>query len=94
MSVSDPEPRRAGFWRDREGRVVLMQAPNPPLLGWIVLRVGSLVVSSGRAHDGLSFLASASLFTWAYLELAHGVNGFRRSVGAVVMGAIVVGRFR
>lgn len=71
-----------------------MQAPNPPLWGWIVFRTASLIFSSGRAHHGLAFLASASLFTWAYLELAHGVNGFRRTMGALAVAAIVVGQFR
>ncbi len=85
---------RAGFWRDREGRVVLMQAPNPPLLAWIAFRVAALVISSGRAHDGLAFLASASLFTWAYLELTDGATGFRRTLGGLVMLASVVGQFR
>jgi hypothetical protein len=72
---------------------VLVQLPNLPLCAWIGFRAASLLLSSGRAHAGLAFLAAASLFTWAYLELAHGVNGFRRTVGGVVLASVVLGHF-
>jgi len=72
---------------------VLFQPPNPPLWGWIAFRIAALLFSSGRPHAGLTFLATASLFTWGYLELAHGVNGFRRTIGGLILAAIVVGQF-
>ena len=66
---------------------VLAQVPNAPL----IVAVLALVVSR-LFHEGSSayLFARAVLYMaitiWAYLELAEGVNGFRRLLGA---GALV-----
>ena len=80
------------FWRDDEGRVVLFQAPNPPLWGWLAARTGALF-TEGHWHEGLSFLSQALLFTWAYLEVTAGANGFRRALGGGVLAVVVLGAF-
>lgn len=80
------------FWRDDEGNIVMFQAPNPPLWGWLLARIGALL-TNGRWSDGLSFVAQAFLFTWAYLEVTAGVNGFRRAIGGGVLAVVVFGAF-
>jgi hypothetical protein len=74
---------------DKKGRVVIAQSPNIPLLGWFVLELVSLLLHKGHAKSGLQDIATASLFTWAYLEISKGVNYFRRLLGFVVIVLIV-----
>ncbi|MEY9929829.1 hypothetical protein ABH926_004469 [Catenulispora sp. GP43] len=78
-----------GFWRDADGKVVIAQAPNIPLIGWLVFAALAWI-SGGHWRSGAGFVSSAFLFTWAYLELTQGVNYFRRLLGLVVL-AVVVG---
>lgn len=76
-------------FRDSEGKLVLAQPPNLPILVWVVASLLQLVFTSGKIHTGLDLVAFGSLFTWAWEELFQGVNYFRRSLGLVVLvGAI------
>ena len=71
------------------GGFVLAQWPNPPL--WVALAaalVGRL--TGGRAHDVATALFFMGLTAWAYLELAEGVNWFRRVLGAAGLVYLVV----
>jgi hypothetical protein len=71
---------------------VVGQFPNRPL--WIAL---AALLAAGLANDGstINDLARAifyvALTVWAYEEAVHGVNGFRRTLGVVALGLIVVG---
>lgn len=78
--------------QDKHGKLVLWQAPNLPLICWFVLTLLTYTVSQGNLHSGLSYLASAFLFVWAYLELAQGSSHFRRLLGLVVITYTVVSR--
>ena len=80
------------FFKDNKGRVVIWQAPNVPILGWLVTRALSFVVE-GRLHAGLDRLGQAFLFVWAFLELTKGDSPFRRVLGAVVLAAVVWSMF-
>lgn len=70
---------------------VVAQVPNLPLTiallaivaGWI-LNEGSTAFSVARAIFFTGFTI------WAYLELAEGVNGFRRLLGAAGLAYVVV----
>ena len=70
---------------------VVGQFPNAPL--WIAL---AALLAARLANDGsmLDDLARAifyvALAVWAYEEAAHGVNGFRKALGAVALGLVVV----
>ncbi|MDZ8257922.1 hypothetical protein [Nostoc sp. ChiQUE01b] len=76
-------------FRDSNGKIVLGQMPNPPLILWIVASLLTLVFTSGKINTVLDFLANGSLFTWAWMELFQGVNYFRRALGlAVLIGMI------
>jgi hypothetical protein len=78
------------FFRDRDGHVVVAQPPNVPLIGWLVLRVAAWALPPGFAERLCDAFADGFMFTWAYLELAHGDSPFRRTLGAVVLSWFVV----
>lgn len=76
--------RRVVHWifEDRStGRLVVGQWPNLPLWIWIVASV------VGRFTDNavVGAVAAMALAVWAILEVAKGVNPFRRILGAVVL---------
>lgn len=80
------------FWRDKHGRIVIWQAPNPPLYGWLVFMLLGRIIKTGPVHNGASFVSAVFLLIWAYLELTDGVNYFRRAVGAVVIVSVVISK--
>ncbi|MCE5291211.1 MAG: hypothetical protein LLG14_18515 [Nocardiaceae bacterium] len=81
------------IFRDQSGRIVLWQWPSIPLICWGLLKVAALV-SGGHLQSAFSSASTAFLFVWAYLELAQGVNYFRRALGAIVLLAIGISFFR
>jgi hypothetical protein len=67
------------------------QFPNTPL--WIALAAFliALLTSEGSAVNNLArAVFYVALTVWAYEELAKGVNGFRRSLGAVALVLIAI----
>lgn len=82
------------FVSDKDGRVAIWQAPNPPLIGWFICDVVARFTSTGKIHSGFSFLADALLIAWAYLEITKGVSYFRRALGVIVFIGIAVSHFR
>jgi hypothetical protein len=72
------------------GRWTVMQRPNLPLVLFVVLRIGALVIG-GRVGNVLQWVGTAALAWWAVDEITRGVNPFRRILGAVVLGFILVG---
>ena len=80
-----------GFIRDREGRVVLAQLPNPA----ISVFVGATLLrwSPWDAYDAeLRWIGTGALLVWAIDELVRGDAPVRRVLGAVVL-AWQIGRF-
>jgi len=80
-------------FKDKEGHIVITQSPNLPLFGWILLELVSLALRKGRAKTTFQGLATAFLFTWAYLEITRGVNYFRKLFGLVVIVIIILSYF-
>lgn len=76
------------IWRDRNGKVVIWQTPNAWLIGWAVLTTISLFLS-GANSDIFSVLGEVSLIIWALLEMAKGVNYFRRFLGLLGLAAAI-----
>lgn len=74
------------FFKDKRGNIVLAQAANPPILGWFILTV----INYGVHSLAIAWLATAFLFTWAFLELYQGVNYFRRLLGLIVFVSLIV----
>jgi len=82
------------FFRDKNGKVVVWQSPNPLLYAWIVFAIIAMLLRSGsRAQSGFEHLRTIVLFAWAYSEITEGVNYFRRMLGTVVLATIVYGLF-
>lgn len=72
------------IWRDKNGRIVIWQTPNAPLIAWVALTFLSLLVN-GRMADAFYWLGSAALIIWSLLELFKGVNYFRRALGLLIL---------
>lgn len=88
--VPDEQPQHRvlslGWWlRDRKGRLIVGQWPNPALWVWLI---AALIRSVDLlpAHDReLVWAGRGALIAWALDELVRGVNPFRRLLGAVVL---------
>ncbi|GAB6197169.1 hypothetical protein [Lysobacter xanthus] len=80
------------FVSGRDGRIVIAQWPNLPLSAWFACWVLARLLPASHARDGIAFLGTAFLFTWAWLEIVDGDSPFRRALGGVVAAAIVVPR--
>lgn len=76
-------------FRDSEGKIVIAQMPNLPLLAGLAAITLQLVLPSGRFQTGADLIAFGALFTWAWQEIFAGVNYFRRVLGLVVLVGIV-----
>jgi hypothetical protein len=72
-------------FRDSEGKIVIAQPPNLPLIVWIAASLLKLLVTTGKINLGLDLVAFGVLFTWAWEELFQGVNYFRRALGLIVL---------
>ena len=72
----------------------IIQFPNLPLItAFVASEAGSLAHGAHRAYFLAAVLIAMSI--WAYEELAHGVNWFRRLLGLayilIVIARIAVG---
>ena len=81
-------------FRDSEGKIVIAQPPNLPLLVWLAATLLNLAFTSGTIHTALDAIAFGTLFTWAWQELFQGVNYFRRSLGFIVLLGAIASRIQ
>ena len=79
-------------FRDDEGKIVIAQLPNLPIIVWIVATLLKMIFVTGQINTGLELLAFGSLFTWAWEELFQGVNYFRRALGLIVLVGLLVSK--
>jgi hypothetical protein len=79
-------------FRDRKGKVVLGQMPNPPLIVWAGASLLKLIFTTGKISVGLDLIAFGALFTWAWEELFQGVNYFRRALGLFVLVGLIASK--
>ena len=95
MTTSHGPDRSPVDWlfRDRQtGRIVVMQWPNIPLWLFIIASaVKRITHPTGGIDTVISVVAGLSLLTWSALEIAKGVNPFRRILGAVVLLVTIAG---
>jgi len=89
---SNPENRKAKAttlldrtFRDHEGKIVIAQMPNLPLLVGLAATSLQLILPIGNLKTGVDLVAFGALFTWAWQEMFEGVNYFRRALGLVVL---------
>ncbi|HSX28836.1 MAG TPA: hypothetical protein VLF60_05300 [Candidatus Saccharimonadales bacterium] len=78
------------FWKDSKGAIVVWQFPNPPLWGWIFCTLVAHFIGNGRFKDGVQFVGTVLLAYWAVSEVTRGASYFRRLLGILVLGYIVV----
>ncbi|HEX3908092.1 MAG TPA: hypothetical protein VHW92_09195 [Mycobacteriales bacterium] len=69
-------------------RFPLVQFPNLPLILAFVLGTASRFVT-GVDHNYLRAASYLAMTVWAYEELAHGSNWFRRLLGLAFVGILV-----
>jgi len=81
-------------FRDSEGKIILAQMPNPPLICWIVASLLKIVFTTGKINLGLDIIAFGCLFTWAWEELFQGVNYFRRVLGLLVLVGLIASKLQ
>jgi len=94
-STGQSRPNAREAWRtvaaiSLPARYPIVQFPNPPL----IVSLGAGVVAgwlSGEAARTANAVSSVALVVWAYEELAHGVNVFRRGLGLAFLVIAVVG---
>ena len=82
------------FFKDKDGKIAVIQWPNVLLWTWVISSVALRILKPGRPYTGFMFLAEASIFAWAYLEITSGLSPFRRVLGALILIATVVSHFR
>ncbi len=79
--------RRAGRWFFTDpdtDTIVIAQAPNATLTGFIVAKATEFVLD-GTPESIAGWTATAFLVVWAGDEIIRGVNPWRRTLGAVVL---------
>lgn len=70
-------------------RFPIVQFPNAPLAVAIAAAVVAPLVH-GHIHAYATSIEDVALAAWAYVELAQGVNWFRRLLGLVVLVTTVM----
>jgi len=76
-------------FRDSDGKLVIAQMPNLPIIVWIAASLLGLIFTTDKINTGLDLVAFGSLFTWAWEELFQGVNYFRRALGLFALIGVI-----
>ncbi len=82
-----------GFFKNKNGDIIIWQSPNLLLYLWGLLKIITFTLANTQLKNGLRYTASAVLFSWAYLEITKGQSNFRKSLGVIVLLATVGGYF-
>jgi hypothetical protein len=82
-----------GFFRDKNGNIVIIQPPNLIISIWALASISKLVFPTGTINGGLDFIATIALFIWSGAELFQGDSYFRRTLGAVVLVGMIISKF-
>ena len=78
------------IFKDKNGRIVIAQKPNLPIIVWFVSFVASYLPFRDSVISFLALFSFGVLFTWAWLEIFSGVNLFRRLLGITVMIVLLI----
>ena len=76
----------------KEGKLVIIQCPNLPLLLWFITMIISNLLKEGEVKSVFSWISLASLIIWSILEIIFGVNYFRRCLGLLILAMIIITR--
>lgn len=72
------------FFTDKNGKPVVWQTPNAPLIAWFIFLLLAKALPS-HSQVWASYLSTASLLIWSVLEVRWGASYFRRTLGALVL---------
>lgn len=78
-----------GIFNDSQGKVVVAQKPNLPIIVWALASLIRLVIDSGNLNRALDIIALTSIIYWALSEVVSGVNLFRKIIGVAVLLIII-----
>ena len=78
------------IFRDSEGKIVVAQMPNLPILVGSAAILLQSILPEGKIGAALDLVAFGALFTWAWQELFEGVNYFRRALGSIALVILIV----
>lgn len=83
-------------FKDKNGRIVIFQRPNAPLITWVVCSVllrilgnPDSLTSTPVLTQVLQAFSFGSIFTWAWLEIFQGSSYGRRVLGLIVMYFVI-----
>ena len=77
------------FFEDKNGKLVVGQQPNLPILTWLTATLISLFWEGDTASKIAQLIAYGALFTWAWLEIFESTNSFRKVLGLLVLITII-----
>ena len=80
------------FWRDERGHDVIWQRPNKLLIIWFTASVINVILRGGVIENVLGWIGLIAILLWSALELAWGVNYFRRLLGFCVLVIVIFSR--
>ena len=80
------------FFKDKDGKVVVWQTPNIPLIACAIAFALTFVPLPEKWHSLVGHISFGFLFTWAWLETTKGSSRFRRTLGAAVLLWLIVSR--
>ncbi len=78
------------LFKTKDGKIVIGQRPNAPLIVAIIAYIGTLLPLSATITTLFGLIFFGSLFTWSWLEITQGVNVFRRILGVVVLSGLIL----
>lgn len=84
------KPKVKEFCSDKDGKIVIGQFPNFPLILWFLTKGMSLVTNNKGLKTSLDIASLIFLTIWALLELTRGVNSFRKTLGAITLVFIAI----
>lgn len=78
------------FFKDKNGKVVIAQFPNTPLILWFITFLISFFPLQSRLSNFFDLISFGAIFTWSWLEIFDGVNIFRRVLGLFVVTIVIL----
>ncbi len=79
------------LFADANGQLVIIQFPNVSLWAAVAAWIGLHWAAVSRWHMALEIVYTAALIVWAVQEIGWGASRFRRILGAVVLGWVLIG---
>ena len=78
---------------DDKSKIVIIQQPNWQLIGAGVFWVIQFIAGSGKVYAGARAAFIIFITFWAYEEIVHGANRFRRILGVTVLAVVYMGLY-